>query len=474
MVTYRFNPNASTISASDIQQKWSCLNESKSRYISDENKELMNQHYTLGCSDRNLITSDTSVSDNIRMTIGAEKIVDNGKTKLKLIQAESIFKYLDGVFVIDVEKIPKLNGTRSFISLINSIGDRINIINQVNEEDENQFNFFSSCDNSPKDVLRHNDDSGIYVCRILNNGETIQYWFFEEGSDGHRILKDADNKDIKFPEEVVESPIETGTSQPEIEELRNAINQLEIEKNNNRIEILNINENKTSSSEERLQVLNEKLIEIDKLLNEYKIQLTELEYREVTTTPRQSLSLPEPIKTITNTCIGGYGDPYRLYIGISLCEFENDAPHSNQNECLLNINLDFTTELNWVIRTIKFYGSATVERLRSPNWGTPVKMTTQDINYELEEPAEPTDNGDGTTSPPANTETTSPPANTGTTSPPANTGTTSPPVNTGTTSPPADTTDWDAYEDKVIYIFLGSYVGILVLFLLFFMFRKKS
>ena len=426
MVTYRFNPNASTISASDIQQKWSCLDESKSRYISEENKQLMNQHYTLGCSDRNLITSDTSVSDNIRMTIGAEKIIVNGKTKLKLIQAESIFTYLDGVFVIDVEKIPKLNGTRSFISLINSIGDRINIINQVNEEDENQFNFFPSCDISPQDALRHSDDSGIYVCRILNNGETIQYWFFEEGSDGYRILKDADNKDIKFPEEVVESPIETGTSQQEIE------------------------------------------------------------YREVITTPRQSLSLPEPIKTITNTCESGYGDPYRLYIGISLCEFENDAPHPNQNECLLNINPDFTTELNWVIRSIKFYGSATVERLRSPNWGTPVKMTTQDTIHELEEPvelADPTANT-GTTSLPANTEkttntgTTSLPANTGTTSTPANTNTADPadPITTGisqVSQPPTTVTDWDAYEDKVIYIFLGSYLGVLLLFLLFYTFRKK-
>jgi len=421
MVTYRFNPPASTISAIDIQQKWSCLDESKSRYISEENKELMNQHYTLGCSDRNIVKTDTSVSDNIRIIIGAKKVIDNGKTKLKLIQTESIFTYLDGVFIIDIEKIPKLNGTRSFISLINSTGDRINIINQINEEEYNQFNFFSSCDSSPSDALRHNDDSGIYVCRILNNGETIQYWFFEEGSDGYRILKDADNKDIKFPEET--------------------------------------------------------------------------EISEVETEPRQHLILPSPIKTITNTCTSGYGDPYRLYIGISLCEFENGAPHPNQTECLLNINPDFTTELNWVIRSIKFYGASKPVHIRDTNW-PPYKLIppaqVESIDELLQEAdtttAETPDTGTDTTiteTPDTGTDTTiteTPDTGTDTTitetpDTVADTTTAETPdtvADTTITSPPADAIDWDAYEDKVIYIFLGSYVGIFLLFLLFSMIRKRS
>ena len=398
MVTYRFNPPASTISASDVLQKWSCLDESKSRYISEENKELMNQHYTLGCSDISIVKTDTSVSDNIRIIIGAEKVIDNGKTKLKLIQAESIFTYLDGVFIIDIEKIPKLNGTRSFISLINSTGDRINIVNQINEEEYSQFNFFSSCDSSPQDALRHSDDSGIYVCRIINNGETIQYWFFEEGSDGYRILKDADNKDIKFPEE-------TGIS-------------------------------------------------------------------EVETEPRQHLILPSPIKTITNTCTSGYGDPYRLYIGISLCEFENGAPHPNQTECLLNINPDFTTELNWVIRSIKFYGASEPMRIIDSNWGTPSKLNTPVQVESMDALSQEADTTAAET-PDTGTDTTAAetPA-TGTDTTTAETTATG--TDTTITSPPADATDWDAYEDKVIYIFIGSYVGILVLTLLFSMIRKRS
>ena len=113
-------------------------------------------------------------------------------------------------------------------------------------------------------------------------------------------------------------------------------------------------------------------------------------------------------------------------------------------------------------------------------------MTTQDTIHELEEPvelADPTANT-GTTSLPANTEkttntgTTSLPANTGTTSTPANTNTADPadPITTGisqVSQPPTTVTDWDAYEDKVIYIFLGSYLGVLLLFLLFYTFRKK-
>jgi hypothetical protein len=169
MGEYQLNNPVTVNSSVDIKQNWKCIG---------------------GC-DGSLITNESG------------KLVIKAKADGTAIQAESLNTFLDGVFVLDVEKIPKMCGSRAFVSLIDGSGNRIDIINQINELDQNTFEFLPNCEQKITEV--HGvGEGGLYVCQVTE--QDIKYWFIEKGSEEYRALRDASTRAIITDSQVVLDP----------------------------------------------------------------------------------------------------------------------------------------------------------------------------------------------------------------------------------------------------------------------------